>query len=134
MGARPLPSGPLSTEERHPLIEKLQERRDHHKTRAKPIRVLYAMVGATLLLGGLVMLVTPGPAFAVIPIGLFLLALEFTWAEAALEKSLEQAEKAKRKAAETTTTQRVLTGAAVALAVAGFAAWAILGDVPLLPV
>jgi hypothetical protein len=135
VGARPLPSRALSTEqERHPLIHKLHARRETHKQRAKPIRVLYALVGATLFLGGVAMLVLPGPAFAVIPIGLFLLALEFTWAENALEKSLEQAEKAKRKAAESTRTERILTGIAVALAAAGFAAWAYWGDVPVLPV
>ena len=101
---------------------------------SRVIRVLYAAVGLTLFLGGVVMLVTPGPAFVVIPIGLFLLALEFTWAEVMLEKSLEQAEKAKQKAANTTRTQKVLSGTATALAVAGGTAWAVWGDIPLLPV
>jgi uncharacterized protein (TIGR02611 family) len=98
------------------------------------VRALYVVVGATVLIAGIAMLVLPGPAFAVIPIGLFMLALEFTWAEAVLQRSLEQADKARQKAAETTTAQRVLTGIAAALAAAGFVAWAILGDVPLLPV
>jgi uncharacterized protein (TIGR02611 family) len=91
-------------------------------------------VGVTVLLGGLVMLVTPGPAFVLIPIGLAILSLEFVWAERLLDRSLEEADKAKRKAAETTTTQRILTGIAVALAVGALVAWAILGDIPLLPV
>lgn len=91
------------------------------------IRVLYALVGATLLLAGLAMLVLPGPAFIVLPLGLFLLALEFAWAERALVASLRQAEKARVKAADTTTAQRLLTAA-------GLAAWAVYGDVPLLPV
>ncbi|UUY01831.1 PGPGW domain-containing protein [Svornostia abyssi] len=122
------------TPERPKLIRKLQEQRDVHKARPKVIRVLYAAVGITLLLLGLIMLVTPGPAFAIIPIGLFILALEFSWAEAALEKSLEQADKAKQKAAETTTTQRVLTATAGVLAVAAVVAWALLGDIPVAPV
>lgn len=116
------------------LIEKLQERKDAHKARPRVIRALYAAVGVTLVLGGLVMLITPGPAFAVIPIGLFILALEFSWAEAALERSLEQAEAAKRKAAETTRTQRILTATAGVLAVAGLVAWALYGDIPVAPV
>ena len=49
------------------------------------------------------MLVTPGPAFVLIPIGLAMLALEFNWAERLLEKALEQAEKARVKAANTST-------------------------------
>lgn len=116
------------------LIEKLQERREAHKARSRIVRALYAAVGVTILLAGLVMLVTPGPALAVIPIGLFILALEFSWAESALERSLEQAEAAKRKAAETTRLQRVLTAAAGILAVAGLAAWALYGDIPVAPV
>ena len=98
------------------------------------IRVLYAAVGITILLAGLVMLITPGPALAVIPIGLFILALEFSWAESALERSLQQAETAKRKAAETTRLQRVLTATAGILAVAGLGAWALYGDIPVVPV
>jgi uncharacterized protein (TIGR02611 family) len=134
VGTGPLPSRALSTHEKHPLIEKLQVRREHHKQRARLIRALYLVVGITLLLGGLAMLVLPGPAFVVIPIGLFILALEFTWAEGALERSLEQAEKAKQKAAETTPLQRLLSAIAIALAVAGVVVWAIWGDIPLLPV
>jgi tellurite resistance protein TerC len=37
-------------------------------------------VGATVLLIGVVMLVTPGPAIVVIPVGLAILSVEFTWA------------------------------------------------------
>lgn len=43
-------------------------------------RLVIGMVGATVLLVGVVMLVTPGPAFIVIPIGLGILGLEFAWA------------------------------------------------------
>lgn len=48
-----------------------------------------------LVLAGLVMLVTPGPAFVILPLGLYLLALEFEWAERLLEKALKHAERAK---------------------------------------
>ena len=116
------------------MVERLRERRETHRERARIVRGLYVVVGLTILLSGLIMLVTPGPAFVLIPIGLAILSLEFTWAEHLLDKSLEQAERAKQKAAETTTTQRVLTGIATALAVGAFAAWAIVGDIPVLPV
>jgi uncharacterized protein (TIGR02611 family) len=116
------------------IIEKLREARERHARRAKPIRWLYAAVGLTVLLAGLAMLVLPGPALAVIPIGLFILALEFEWAEEWLERSVKQADKAKRAAAETSRTTRILSAVAITLAVAGVVAWAILGDIPLLPV
>ena len=80
------------------------------------------------------MLVTPGPAFVIIPIGLAMLALEFAWAERALDHALRQAELAERKAKETTRAQRILAAAAGALAVAAFVAAAIAWDIPVLPV
>jgi uncharacterized protein (TIGR02611 family) len=116
------------------LVTKLQERKEIHRERSRLIRILYALVGFTVLLGGLAMLVLPGPAFLVIPIGLAILALEFTWAESMLERALEQGEKAKQKAAETTATQRALTGVALALGAAAVVAWAVVGDIPVAPV
>jgi uncharacterized protein (TIGR02611 family) len=116
------------------LVARLQERREVHLQRNRLIRVLYAIVGFTVLLAGLAMLVLPGPAFVVIPIGLAMLALEFTWAETMLQRAIEQGEKAKQKASETTTTQKVLTGIGAALAAAAVAAWAVVGDIPVLPV
>ena len=116
------------------LVEKLQERKETHLQRSRPIRILYALVGFTVLLGGLAMLVLPGPAFLVIPVGLAILALEFTWAETMLQRAIEQGEKAKQKASETTTTQKVLTGVAVALGAAAVVAWAAIGDIPVVPV
>jgi len=116
------------------LVVRLEAQRDRHRNRPVVIRALYVVIGFTLVLGGLAMLVLPGPAFLVIPIGLALLSLEFAWAENLLGRALEQGEVAKRKAAETTKTQRILTATAVTLGVAAFVMWALLGDVPLLPV
>jgi len=116
------------------IVERLEAKRDRHRNRSAVVRALYVVIGFTLVLGGLAMLVLPGPAFLVIPIGLAVLSLEFAWAEGLLGRALEQGEIAKRKAAETTKTQRILTGVAIALGVAAFVAWALLADVPLLPV
>jgi uncharacterized protein (TIGR02611 family) len=116
------------------LVEKLQERRDVHLQRSRIVRVLYVVVGFTILLGGLAMLVLPGPAFLVIPIGLAILALEFTWAERLLERAIEQGERARQKASDTTPMQKALTGVAVGLAAAAAVAWAIAGDIPVVPV
>jgi len=49
-------------------------------------RVGVTVVGSTVLLVGLVLLVTPGPAFVVIPVGLGILSLEFEWARRWLDK------------------------------------------------
>lgn len=43
-------------------------------------RIAVAVVGSSILLLGVVMLVAPGPAIIVIPIGLAILGIEFAWA------------------------------------------------------
>ena len=43
-------------------------------------RVLVAVAGMTVLAVGMAMVVLPGPAFIVIPVGLAILAIEFAWA------------------------------------------------------
>jgi uncharacterized protein (TIGR02611 family) len=50
-------------------------------------RVVVMLIGAALLLGGLVMLVTPGPGIVLIVAGLAVLATEFVWAERMLDKA-----------------------------------------------
>jgi uncharacterized protein (TIGR02611 family) len=116
------------------LVARLRQQRERHRRRPLAVRVLYIVVGFTLLAAGLAMLVLPGPAFVIIPIGLALLSLEFAWAENLLDRAIEQGEVAKRKAAGTTRTQRILSGVAIALGAGALVAWAILGDIPLLPV
>jgi uncharacterized protein (TIGR02611 family) len=117
------------------LVRKLEAKRETLGEKPRPIRWLIAAAGFTLLLAGVVMMVLPGPAFLVIPIGLALLSIQFCWAGRLLDRSLVEADKAKRKAANTTTTQKLLTAGAVILAVAAVAgAWGYFGDVPVLPV
>jgi tellurite resistance protein TerC len=43
-------------------------------------RIAVAVVGSTIVLLGIIMIVTPGPALVVIPIGLAILGAEFAWA------------------------------------------------------
>ena len=43
-------------------------------------RIVIGVVGTTVLLVGVIMLVTPGPAIVVIPVGLAILSIEFAWA------------------------------------------------------
>ena len=49
-------------------------------------RIAIAVVGSTVLLIGVVMIVIPGPALIVIPLGLAILGLEFAWARLWLAK------------------------------------------------
>jgi len=49
-------------------------------------RLIVLVVGTTVLLLGVILLVTPGPAFVVIPIGLAILSIEFAWAKHLLSR------------------------------------------------
>lgn len=49
-------------------------------------RLVVGIVGATILLIGIAMIVLPGPALVVIPIGLAVLGTEFLWARRLLKR------------------------------------------------
>ena len=115
------------------LVERLEARRATHHQRSRIYRIGFAALGTLILVAGVVMLVTPGPAFVLIPIGLAMLSMEFIWAERLLEKSLEQAAIAQQKAAQTTRTQRILAAIATLLAIAAVVLAVLWWDVPLLP-
>jgi len=64
-------------------------RRAFHVTYTTARRIVIGVVGASVLLLGIIMLVTPGPALVVIPLGLAILAIEFVWARRWLHKLRE---------------------------------------------
>jgi Putative transmembrane protein (PGPGW) len=52
-------------------------------------RIVVAVIGGTILLIGIALIVLPGPAFVVIPLGLVILASEFAWARSLLRRGRE---------------------------------------------
>jgi tellurite resistance protein TerC len=58
-------------------------------------RIVTAIVGTTVVLIGIALLVLPGPAFLVIPLGLGILATEFVWARRVLQKVKEKLARSK---------------------------------------
>ena len=55
-------------------------KRAFHLTYKAARRIVIGLVGLTVLLIGVVMIFTPGPALVVIPVGLAILSIEFAWA------------------------------------------------------
>lgn len=49
-------------------------------------RIAIAVIGSTVFALGIVMIIAPGPAFIVIPIGLTILGIEFAWARLWLKR------------------------------------------------
>jgi hypothetical protein len=53
-----------------------------------PVRkAIIGLIGGTILVLGIALIVLPGPAFIVIPIGLAILATEFAWARHAVQRA-----------------------------------------------
>jgi uncharacterized protein (TIGR02611 family) len=60
-------------------------------------KIIVGVIGFTILFIGILLLVLPGPAFIVIPIGLGILATEFLWAKRILDKVKERVKQGKEK-------------------------------------
>jgi uncharacterized protein (TIGR02611 family) len=61
-------------------------------------RIAVTVVGFAVVLGGVVMLVLPGPGILVVVLGFAILGTEYAWAAAMLERTKRSAEWAGRKA------------------------------------
>jgi tellurite resistance protein TerC len=68
----------------------------HQKLRVAK-RIVVAVVGGTVTLIGIALIVLPGPAFVVLPIGLSILATEFVWARRFLKKARQVVTRLKSK-------------------------------------
>ena len=66
------------------------------KTIRRIKRVFVAIIGFTVLLAGIAMMVLPGPAILVIPLGLAILATEFVWARSLLKRLKDKLPKIKK--------------------------------------
>jgi tellurite resistance protein TerC len=64
-------------------------------------KLIIALIGGTVLLIGVALIVLPGPAFIVIPIGLAILATEFAWAQRAVTRARAMVAKARGRQPET---------------------------------
>ncbi|MDD5286838.1 MAG: PGPGW domain-containing protein [Desulfuromonadaceae bacterium] len=60
------------------------------RTLGQAKRLIVSVIGFTILAVGIAMIVLPGPAVVVIPIGLAILATEFIWARKLLDTVKER--------------------------------------------
>jgi uncharacterized protein (TIGR02611 family) len=118
---------------RPPLIERVRARQQRHRQRNRLFRVAFAIAGFLVLLAGVVMLFTPGPGLAGIVLGLTMLALEFAWAERALERMIDRAEQAADQVTKGSPVRRAAVLALGFLALAAFIATIVIWDIPFFP-
>lgn len=102
-------------------IKKVREKARQRRALDLTWRVGVFMVGAAVIVAGLVMLITPGPGVIVIILGLAILASEYVWAQHLLERARTKARQAADKAFDPKRRRRnqiilVITGVLVAVA------------------
>ena len=81
----------------HESLQKLRHKLRLDRIHPVPRKIIVGIVGGILFLGGVVMIVTPGPAIIFIPLGLLLLASEFKWAERWSQKCMDVMHKGREK-------------------------------------
>ena len=122
-----------TTRRRAAVMQRVRERQERHRRRNRIYRIGFALIGFLVLLAGFIMLFTPGPGWAVIVLGLAMLALEFAWAERLLDRTLKQMERAAEQVTRGSPVRRATVlaiGAAVAVAaIAIIIVW----DIPFFP-
>lgn len=84
-------------------------------------RIVVLVLGIAILAAGVAMLALPGPGWAVIFLGLAVLATEFDWAQRILESAREKARAARERARDPVHRRRMIMGAVVVLLVAASA-------------
>lgn len=76
-----------------------------HWTLRKARQLVVAVIGITVVIIGIIMIFTPGPAIVVIPLGLGILATEFVWARTLLHQVKTYIEKKVKKPKKTEESQ-----------------------------
>jgi len=82
-------------------------------------RLMFLIVGFTVLLAGVAMLALPGPGMLVIILGLVILAQEFAWAEKVLDRTASTAAGAATRVTGNNTGRAALAFSGCALIVGG---------------
>lgn len=114
-------------------IERVRARQARHRQRSRVFRFAFAVSGFVVLLLGVIMLFTPGPGWAAIILGLGMLALEFNWAERALERVLDQMERAADQVTKGSPARRYALLAVGVLSLIALVAMTLIWDIPFFP-
>jgi uncharacterized protein (TIGR02611 family) len=108
------------------LQRRIEAERERYATRGRAFRILWVLAAVIVIAAGLAMVVFPGPAFVVIPVGLAMLSFEFAWAQRLLDKGLEGGRAAQELAANATGQQKAFAGVAAVSVIATVAGAALL--------
>lgn len=108
------------------LRRRVRQAEAFYRGRGRIVRVLWSLIAVTVLLLGLAMTVLPGPAIVVIPVGLGMLAAQFSWARRLADAAIEHGVDTSRRLKRLKRSRTLLGLAAVACAVAAVVAFLVL--------
>ncbi len=100
------------------LQQRMERERESYADRGRVFRVAWVLAAVIVLVAGIAMMVFPGPAFIVIPIGLAMLSFEFAWAGWVLDTGLEHGQVAANKVSGASRRTQILLGVAVLAGIA----------------
>ena len=103
----------MAEEAQPKLVRRLEEKREHYQEWPRIARILWVSVAVVVTLGGLALIVLPGPAALVIPLGLVMLSFEFAWARRLLERGIEKGSSAAEDVKRASSPGRLLGAASV---------------------
>jgi len=112
-------------QERPEAIRKLYRRRQAYQRRGIVYRTVWVAAGFTAVIAGLLMLIFPGPAFIVIPLGLAMLSFQFAWAQRVLDVGVTRGMELSRRVEQVDRRQKLYGAIAVGLAALALVAFAI---------
>lgn len=104
--------------ERPRIIRRLEARRDAYQEKGLAYRLVWVIAGVIVVLAGIAMVIFPGPAVVVIPLGLAMLSFEFAWAQRLLDRGVDGGLQVKDKIVEADRRTQVFGAIAVVLGVA----------------
>jgi uncharacterized protein (TIGR02611 family) len=96
--------------------------------------VAFTIAAFVITLGGLAAIPLPGPGWAIVFVGLGMLALEFAWAEKLMVRMLNWVHRTTERAKAASPAQKAAMTALTVAGIAAFVVAAILWDIPLVPV
>jgi hypothetical protein len=95
----------------HRRVDEVQ--RVYHR-HGRVAHALWLVAAIVVIVAGLVMIVLPGPAIIVIPVGIAMLAVRFRWAQWLLNKTIDVGVMLHRRFSRATVGVRLVTAAAAA--------------------
>lgn len=102
------------------IKEGFRQRRETLQGKGLIAQLVITVLGVILTLAGIAMLVLPGPAFVVLPLGLAMLSVRFAWAARLLDVSIDATAAASQSSLRTKLIAASIATAAVAAALFGY--------------